>query len=350
MKSPRRQALRLAIASIVFLLVGGLLNPTAVSDWANGQPLGWRRDVALEIAEPIESVSDRFGIDEPRRAAADLLDRSPTVTTLPPRTRPPVTSTPSPPPTSTPGDPGVVSPSLTTTLPPPATTVAARLATVDDPLRILTLGDSMMVDLQAGLDRLLVSQGVGVIDGHGSFFLGLTSAQTGYLEESLNPEWARHVATGRPDVVVMLLGASDFENWAPAGEPLISGSPQWRAWIERRADDVMAILTAGGAHVYWMSTPLMESDRFESVPVINEIWRELETTWPGWVTVLDSMDSLGDVDGQYQQFLSDPDGGITQLRADDGVHFFDVGADRLAVQIGRELVADGWLSADVIEG
>ena len=333
--TPRRRASRLLVACLVFVVLGALMNPTAVRDWANGQAVGWRRDLALELADPVERVSERLELDRPRRAAADLLDWSPTVTTLPPRARPPA-----PPPSTTEPRPGVsIAP---TTTPAPATTVAPREATVDDPLRMLTLGDSMMVDLQPAIDRVIGTDGDVVLDAHGSFFLGLTSAQTGYLEENLNPEWARFVASGRPDVVVVMLGASDFESWAPAGEPLVSGSPEWEAWIRRRADDVMGILTAGGAHVYWFTTPLMGRDGFEAVPRINQIWRDLESSWPGWVTVLDSMESLGDDRGGYRAFITSPDGRIEQLRKDDGVHFFENGADLLARQLEAALIADGW--------
>ena len=339
--SPRqRQVFRLLVASMTFLLVGAMMNPTAVRDWANGQPNGWRRDVAVDLTEPIVDFSDRLGIDEPRRAAADLLDWTPTVSTLPPRVAPGVATTST---TSVPDVPG-------STVPPPptTTTIPTRLATIDDPLRILTLGDSMMVDLQPAIDRLLVRQGMARNDGHGAFFLGLTSSQTGYLEENLNPEWARYVAEGNPDVVVVLLGAADFDEWAPAGETLVSGSPEWEAWIARRANDVIGILTAGGAHVYWMTTPLMEPAKFAAVPTIHDIWYGLEATWPGWVTVLNSMESLGDAEGNYQRYLNTDDGSIQQLRQDDGVHFLPVGADRLAAQLAQTLVDDGWLPPTVV--
>ena len=60
--------------------------------------------------------------------------------------------------------------------------------------------------------------------------------------------------------------------------------------------------------------------------------------------MLDSMQVLGTSDGSYRDEIVNEDGSIVAIRKEHGVHFFEVGADLLAVQLEEQLVADGWLA------
>ena len=99
---------------------------------------------------------------------------------------------------------------------------------------------------------------------------------------------------------------------------------------------------AGGAHVYWWTTPRMRDARFLTDD-LNAIWIEAADGWGAGVTVIESMAILGDADGSYREVLRDETGVEVPLRKDHGVHFHEVGADLLARQLEDRLVRDGWV-------
>jgi len=79
---------------------------------------------------------------------------------------------------------------------------------------------------------------------------------------------------------------------------------------------------------------------------LNAIWDVTTTARGAGVVTLDSMVVLGDASGAYRDRMVDEDGHLVDLRKTHGVHFHEVGADLLAVQLEERLVADGWLVDD----
>lgn len=377
--------------SLIVLLGGSLLAPDSVQTWADTQPEGWRRTIATAWSEPVGRLSRSLSLDRPRQMAADALDTSPTPTTLPPAVRPDRTATSTP--TSTPtttadvgaserptttavnatstADVGVAerptttagtspttadveaseSPTSTagtssTTAPPllsTPTTVAPRTATAGDPLRILAVGDSLMLDLQYGLERVLGRRDDVAITGRGALGFGFTVPHWDWDEDVLT-DYALSVAEARPEVIVMMIGANEFEGYVIEGEALPPGTERWREVLAERADEAVAHWLAGGGHVYWWTTPAMRDERFAAVAELNDVWHDTMAAWAPAGSMLDSMEVLGDEAGNYRDEIAEDDGSVVPLRKEHGVHFFEVGADLLAAQLERELVADGWLT------
>tara|TARA_Y100000590_G_scaffold360144_1_gene416274 strand:+ start:58 stop:327 length:270 start_codon:yes stop_codon:yes gene_type:complete len=89
----------------------------------------------------------------------------------------------------------------------------------------------------------------------------------------------------------------------------------------------------------------MRDSRFKTDD-LNEVWISTSVEWSPSVTVIDSMEVLGDANGAYQETVSDASGEQLPLRKEHGVHFHEIGADLLAVQLEEILVADGWLASD----
>ena len=75
-----------------------------------------------------------------------------------------------------------------------------------------------------------------------------------------------------------------------------------------------------------------------------DVWHDTMAAWAPAGSMLDSMEVLGDEVGNYRDEIVEDDGSVVPLRKEHGVHFFEVGADLLAAQLERELVADGWLT------
>ena len=378
MDAPRRQAVRILAVSLLVLLGGSLLAPDSVQTWADTQPDGWRRSLAAAWADPVGRLSRSLGVDRPLTAASDALDtddRGLPVTTLPPATRPtttlivPTTTTPPtsttsrPPPTtsgattsSSEGPSSTVTTTTTTTTTttstpppsvppsPPTTTLAPRVASPEEPLRILALGDSLMLDLQYGLARVLGARDDVLLTGKGALGFGFTVPHWDWDEDVLT-DYDLSVAQARPEVIVMMIGANEFEGHVVEGEALPAGSDRWREVLAERADEAVAHWLAGGGHVYWWTTPLMRDSRFSAVEDLNVVWEDTMGAWAPAGSVLDSMEVLGDGDGRYRDEIVNEDGSIVPLRKEHGVHFLEIGADLLAKQLEEQLLADGWLLA-----
>ena len=379
MDAPRRQAGRSLAVSLLMLLGGSLLAPDSVQTWSDTQPDGWRRSLAMAWADPVGRLSRSLGVERPLTATSDALDtadRGLPGTTLPPATRPtttlivPTTTTPPtsttsrPPPTTSgatssssegPSSTVITTISTTTTtstttstpppsVPSPTTTLAPRVASPEEPLRILALGDSLMLDLQYGLARVLGARDDVLLTGKGALGFGFTVPHWDWDEDVLT-DYDLSVAQARPEVIVMMIGANEFEGHVVEGEALPAGSDRWREVLVERADEAVAHWLAGGGHVYWWTTPLMRDSRFSAVEDLNVVWEDTMGVWAPAGSVLDSMEVLGDGDGRYRDEIVNEDGSIVPLRKEHGVHFLEIGADLLAKQLEEQLVADGWLLA-----
>lgn len=370
----------------VLVLVGGSLAlPDSVDTWAATQPAGWRRSLVRTWADPVGDLSRRLRLDEPMAVMADLVDTDPTMVTLPPAERPatattrqpaasPTTTWPTVASPTTTGQPAVttsgqtsVSPSTTpsTTAAPPeqpsamvaSTTIAAtapepapsttpptpalRTATPEEPLRVLAVGDSLMLDLQYGLERVLDPRPDVVVEGRGALGFGFTVPHWDWDDDVL-ADYADMVASFQPDVVVVMIGANEFQGYALEGEDLEPGSERWREVLLERADDAMSHWRAGGATVYWWTTPTMRGAGYLTDD-LNGVWATTIDAWMEGAGMIDSMAILGGPDGAYRESIEDSDGSPIPLRKEHGVHFFEVGADLLAMQLEDRLVVDGWL-------
>jgi hypothetical protein len=379
-RSPRRDAARLLLLAVAVLVLANLLAPDAAARWAGTQPEGWRRNVAGALTDPLARVSGKLSLGQPLEQVTELLDAGPAPVTFAPAVRNPATIAPTrvPPPTGEAGatgvsttvdaaDPSVVpddpeAPVATTTsvsvvVPTTATTTsvsvvepttsvsvvlpAVRMGSADDPLRVLAVGDSLMLDLQRGMDRTFGRRPDVMVEGRGKLGFGFTVPYWDW-ENDVLADYAGLIAEIRPDVVVVMIGANEFEGHVLEGESLVPGSLRWVEVLAERADEAMARWRADGAHVYWWTTPRMRDQRFLT-DGLNEIWTSVLAAWGSGSWNLDSMEVLGDGSGAYRDRMPDDDGGTVRLRKEHGVHFEEVGADLLARQLEQRLVSDGWL-------
>ena len=342
--SPRRRAARL-LGLLVLVLVGAsLLAPDTVDTGADTRDAGWERATARAWADPMGNLSRRLAFDAPFRYVEDLLDGADPAVADPAVRPTPVTPSTSETPSSSEALPTGEVPSTSEgrkAPDAPPTTRAPRIADAGQPLRVLAVGDSLMLDLQHGLERVLDQRTDVRVEGRGALGFGFTVPHWDWDDDVL-VDYDRLVADVAPDVVVVMIGANEFEGHAIEGEDLVPGGRQWREVLADRADEAIAHWRAGGAHVYWWTTPRMRDARFLTDD-LNAIWIEAADGWGAGVTVIESMAILGDVDGSYREVLRDETGVEVPLRKDHGVHFHEVGADLLARQLEDRLVRDGWV-------
>ena len=169
-----------------------------------------------------------------------------------------------------------------------------------------------MLDLQYGLERVLEPRPDVVVEGRGALGFGFTVPFWDW-EEDVVPDYERLVAEIQPDVVVVMIGANEFEGYALEGEDLRPGTERWREVLHLRASDAVSRWRAEGAHVYWWTTPQMRDSRFK-IDELNDVWAATSVEWSPAVTVIDSMEVLGDADGAYQETIVDASGEELPLR------------------------------------
>ena len=379
-KTSSNTALKSLFIMCFFLIAASFLAPDVVDIWTSTQKNDWRRDLAREWSEPIGGLSRNIKIDEIREFSERIIDNSTSEKIIAPLERPistiqeesfligegvskkntaqittievnttlPVaensTSVQSSPTILTSLLPSVATAAITTT-----TTFrdseffikARRTGTVEDPLRILAVGDSLMLDFQYGLERILEPRLDVNIDGRGALGFGFTVPYWDW-EDDVIPDYNSMVGKVRPDVVIAMIGANEFQGYAIEGEDLEPGSLRWTEVLTERAHDAISHWIADGAYLYWWSTPRM-SDPSYLTDDLNTIWDSVVADWHSKAEMVDSMKVLGDEEGKFRWNVEMLDGSIIPLRKEHGVHFFEVGADGLSRQFEEILMKDGWL-------
>jgi peptidoglycan/LPS O-acetylase OafA/YrhL len=214
----------------------------------------------------------------------------------------------------------------TSTAPPRLALSAGRTPTAGDPLRVLLLGDSVMVDATPGIQAALEATGVARVEPGAFPGFGLT------YTKSWRADWTDMVDRVQPDVVVVLLGAWDADNALahPAG------------WYADVVDTATSVLAKGGARVGWLGWPPTRPPAIAGRPepdyehidlqrdIVDVAFRTVADRHPGTVAYLDTGPTLSMPDGSFSAFLPDPTtGAMVRARKHDNTHFCPAGAERM---------------------
>ena len=305
----------------VALLVSLLLNAPGLHKSAHAQSAGWKRDVALAVTSPLDTVSGALLLDRPRAAVKALIGR-PDDDTID-------TSIELPPPTPT-----------GTTPSQPTTTAAKRVITPAKPLRLWVAGDSLVVVPGESIVRAAgaspVLEPAGGVDGR---------VATG-LERPDVFNWFSYIPKRlhelRPNVVVVSFGGNDDHGYMtglPQGVSVDGfDTPSWRAEYGRRVGGLIDSIARTGAYVVWIGLPITRDEaqtrRFDAV---NAVVAAETRRRPRKATFLDTYTTFASDTGGYTEYLSDPSGRLFKVRAADGVHFERRGGDMIAREVLRRL-------------
>jgi len=319
---PRRlmAAGHVLVVTLVALSIGALLNAQGIRKTAHGQPLGWRRDVAVFFADPLADVSRFLHTDRPREWIQGRIDRAGDDDID--------TSLPSP-----------------TTIPPGATTTtAARVAySPDNRLRMWIGGDSLAVTPGQSVLETFAPATEGVVEAvvpqvDGRVATGLARPEVFNWPAHLQAETARL----DPDVVVLTMGSNDDQSLtnAPDGSTVGPfGSKAWVAEYRRRVGGLMDQIVAEGRTVVWVGVPIVRDvGRSQGqYTVINDVFRTEAENRPGRVVFVDIYPLFQDQNGNYADYLPNDAGDLVKYRADDGIHFTRAGGDRIAGRVLESL-------------
>lgn len=145
---------------------------------------------------------------------------------------------------------------------------------------------------------------------------------------------------GDPDVVVVLFIGNYTDTDLPTtadGAPIEFGSPEFfEAW-GTASERLATTLLDAGVEVRWVLPPPVLDPALD--PVVQGIRAEylaVAERHPE-IVLVDSFEVLATEDGDFLAQVPGDDGQVVPLRAGDGVHLDQAGADRLAQQIADSL-------------
>jgi hypothetical protein len=307
------------VVSLAGLAIALFLNAPGLHKSATIQPEGWKRDVALAVTGPLESVSSVLLLDRPRQGLKAALGRSDDDEV----------------------DTAVAAPQPTPTTPVtnPETPAEPVKFTPQKKLRIWIAGDSLVIVPGESLLRAVAgNRAVAAEPVDGRIASG--------LERPDVFNWFTHVREvmeeDKPRAVVLMFGGNDdhgFMTGIPEGREVGTfGSPTWRTEYRRRVASVMDTVTRSGGHLIWIGLPITrDSDQTLRFDVINSILQTEAAQRKGRVTYLDTYFFFAGENGGYAQYIEDPTGKLVKMRADDGVHFERPAGDLIAAKVLERL-------------
>jgi hypothetical protein len=307
------------VVSLAGLAIALFLNAPGLHKSATIQPEGWKRDVALAVTGPLQSVSGALLLDLPRQALKSALGRSDddeidTVVAAPqPKPTTPVTTP------ETPAEPVKFTPKRK--------------------LGIWIAGDSLVIVPGESLLRAVAgNRAVAAESVDGRIASG--------LERPDVFNWFTHIRevmeTDRPRAVVLMFGGNDdhgFMTGIPEGREVGTfGSPSWRAEYRRRVASVMDTVTQNGAYLVWIGLPISrDSDQTLRFDVINSILQTEAAKRKRRVSYLDTYFFFAGENGRFAQYIEDATGKLVKMRANDGVHFERPAGDLIAAKVLERL-------------
>ena len=346
-RTPRQVPAGYVLVTIVVALgVALLLNATLLEQGARAQPPSWTRSLSLAIIEPIAGVARFLGLDQPREAINSALGRE---TSTPPSeeavTATPSTATTAPPREGTgprttgTGRRSTTAPATST----PDVAVGLPTPTADQPLTVWMMGDSMVET--PGPQFLNVADATGVVDAEVFFKYISGLNRRDYFDWPAY--FAEELPNIDPDAVIVTFGANDGQDAFTDDGVLEAWSPEWFDWYRPRVEEAMDVISENvDGVVYWMGLPVMENDTFtEHARQLNELFAEEAAERPN-IEYVDIWDLFLDETGNYNAYLPDPDGGVTQVRYPDGVHFTPQGGLLLAEHLMGLIAEDAGFEYD----
>jgi uncharacterized protein len=247
------------------------------------------------------------------------------------------------------GDGGAVESSSTAGEPAATDAVVAETApevtgppTASNPAKVFIVGDSDAGTFGPYLQTLL--DGTGIVTTELDYKVSSGLARPDFFDWPA--EIAAKLPAADPDIVVATFGGNDAQGLSVASGDFVVGDPvaneaEWTAEYEKRVGAVMDQLTAGGRTLIWVGIPNDDNpDVTARMKIQDQAARAAAAERPG-VVFIDTWKRFSGRDGNWAEFVIDPrDGQGKDVRADDGFHLNQNGAEILAIDIAQAIRAD----------
>ena len=146
-----------------------------------------------------------------------------------------------------------------------------------------------------------------------------------------------------PDIVVATFGGNDAQGLAVQNGEFIIGDPvaneaEWVAEYTERAGAVMDQLLADGRTLIWVGIPNDDNPEVTARMAIQDKAAKAAAVDRPEVIFVDTWKRFSGRDGGWAEFVIDPrDGQGKDVRADDGFHLNQTGAEILAIDIAQAI-------------
>ena len=332
-------AVRLFLVGLTCFGLWFLIDADQLYNNALSAPLGTRRTVSLDLLGPVVRVERFVHLGGVVTTADRILGRN-AQSSSPPPVVPPLINTIPIPLSAEPNNKDFLENALNgkplnATLPiVTSPLVPLYPPSALHPLTVLSVGDSLGVDL-----------GIGLGDAVGSnpyvHVVQMAKVDTG-LADLAYYNWSNALAQDlvayHPQIVVMMLGANDWQPFkASNGRQAYPGTDLWRQRYGARVATIMREVVASGAHLVWVGLPILgPANPFPSTmgPTLNALFRSEVRRHPG-VEFFSTYRLFMDSSHHFSEYLTDSTGSLVMMRASDGVHFTDPSGDD---QLGLDLV------------
>jgi hypothetical protein len=189
----------------------------------------------------------------------------------------------------------------------------------------MILGDSGMFDVSEALTALYEHLGTTTVVNASWPGFSLTRSP-----ESWRTDWPPLVAANRPQLVIVMFDAWDWQ-WVQA---------HGVAAYEGVLDSVARTVTATGAHILWLGEP--PGGQNTHPEQVDPLYQQYAAAHPATSSYADPAPVLQTLDGQAYRWMPAADGHLELLRKPDGWHFCPDGAARVA-QVAADAAARlGW--------
>ena len=229
--------------------------------------------------------------------------------------------------------------------------LAEAHAFTTNPIRFLLVGDSVQVTAWEGLEIDSKSiYGVDVIDGGDlgcdlSPYPSLLQGAIRYPPPPGKPGincaqwqrvWKQEVTTFRPQVAGILIGRFELADHLYRGVWVHVGQPAWDSVLLGELDQLVGLLSSGGAHVAIFTFPYIDppyeqpnGDPWpENLPSRVDAWNRLlvqvAADHPNVTTVI-NLNRILDPDGAFAMTID----GVEVRDSDDGIHISKAGGEWL---------------------
>lgn len=213
----------------------------------------------------------------------------------------------------------------------------------DHPAQLLIVGDSDAGTFGPYLQRLLKK--TGLVNSTLDYKVSSGLARLDFFDWPAKLQ--TDLAETRPDVVVITFGGNDGQGLTDASKKVLApvptgdGDAKWREIYGARVGAVMDMAMADNTTVIWVGIPNhVDPAVTKRMRVQDEVVRAEAAKRPG-VRFVDTWALFSGGNGNYADFVIDPrDGEGKDVRAADGFHLNETGAEILALKIYEQVAAD----------
>lgn len=191
--------------------------------------------------------------------------------------------------------------------------------------KFLVIGDSLGQNLGYGLLGQLRNKTGLVTTMKAKASTGLSNAW--FYDWHLNLD--KFIRQYKPNLVIVLLGANDRQNFVVNGKVQNFSTPAWNKTYQSNVTSLAAAATASGAYVLWVGLPIMKPYNYaKGETAIDQLIASAVPKTAG-AQYIPLRELTADASGKYIQSAM-INGKYQVFRGGDGIHFSSVGQEIIA--------------------